>query len=49
VKWKKGDIMFLGTHPSPQFTSVFVGTLEGEFIRYASVPVVVCPHSPKAQ
>ena len=49
VKWKKGDIMFLGTQPSPQFTSVFVGTLEGEFIRYASVPVVVCPHSAKAQ
>ena len=49
VKWKKGDIMFLGTHPSPQFTSVFVGTLEGEFIRYASVPVVVCPHSGTAQ
>lgn len=49
VKWKKGDIMFLGTQPSPQFTSVFVGTLEGEFIRYASVPVVVCPHSGTAQ
>ena len=49
VKWKKGDIMFLGTQPSPQFTSVFVGTLEGEFIRYASVPVVVCPHAAKAQ
>lgn len=43
VKWKKGDIMFLGSQPSQQLTSVFVGTREGEFIRYASVPVVVCP------
>ena len=49
VKWKKGDIMFLGTQPAPQFTSVFVGTLEGEFIRYASVPVVVCPRAAAAQ
>ena len=45
VKWKKGDIMCLGSQPTQQLTSVFVGTREGEFIRYASVPVIVCPHA----
>lgn len=45
VKWKKGDIMCLGSQPTQQLTSVFVGTREGEFIRYAPVPVIVCPQS----
>lgn len=45
VKWKKGDIMCLGSQPTQQLTSVFVGTREGEFIRYAPVPVIVCPHA----
>lgn len=45
VKWKKGDIMCLGSQPSGQLRSVFVGTREGEFIRYASVPVIVCPRA----
>lgn len=45
VKWKKGDIMCLGSQPTQQLTSVFAGTREGEFIRYASVPVIVCPHA----
>ena len=37
--------MCLGSQPTQQLTSVFVGTREGEFIRYAPVPVIVCPHA----
>ena len=37
--------MCLGSQPTQQLTSVFVGTREGEFIRYASVPVIVCPRA----
>ncbi len=47
VKWKKGDIMCLGSRPSGQLRTVFVGTREGEFIRHASVPVVICPSRPE--
>lgn len=43
VKWKKGDIMCMGSQPSDQLKRVFVGTREGEFIRFAPVPVVVYP------
>lgn len=45
VKWKKGDIMCLGSQPSGQLKRVFVGTREGEFIRFAPVPVVIYPRS----
>ena len=47
VKWKKGDLMCLGSQPAPQLRSVFVGTREGEFIRYATVPVIICPEADK--
>lgn len=47
VKWRKGDIMCLGSQPSPNLRTVFLGTLEGEFIRYAPVPVIVCPEAAK--
>lgn len=43
VKWKKGDLMCLGSQPTGQLRSVFVGSRECEFIRFASVPVVICP------
>lgn len=43
VKWKKGDIMCLGSQPAGQLRSVFVGSRESEFIQFASVPVVICP------
>lgn len=43
VKWKKGDLLCLGSQPSGQLKSVIVGTREGEFVRFASVPVIICP------
>lgn len=43
VKWKKGDVMCIGSQPSDQFKRVFVGTREGEFIRFAPVPVIIYP------
>lgn len=43
VKWKKGDLMCLGSQPSEQHRRVFVGSTEGEFIRFAPVPVVIYP------
>lgn len=49
VKWKKGDLMCLGSQPSTQFTSVFVGTREGEFIRYATAPVLVFPRAAREE
>lgn len=48
VKWKKGDVMCLGSQPTGQLMSVFVGTREGEFVRYAPVPVIVCPRASEA-
>lgn len=43
VKWKKGDLLCMGSQPSEQLKRVFVGTREGEFIRFAPVPVIVYP------
>lgn len=45
VKWKKGDLLCLGSQPSGQLKRVFVGTREGEFIRFAPVPVLIYPRS----
>ena len=43
VRWKKGDLLCIGSQPSDQFKRVFVGTREGEFIRFAPVPVIIYP------
>ncbi|MEH0147915.1 universal stress protein [Corynebacterium sp. Q4381] len=43
VKWKKGDVMCLGSQPSGQLMRVFVGSRESEFIRFAPVPVIIYP------
>ena len=43
VKWKKGDLLCIGSQPSDQFKRVFVGSREGEFIRFAPVPVIIYP------
>lgn len=43
VKWKKGDLLCLVSQPSDQFKRVFVGSREGEFIRFAPVPVLIYP------
>lgn len=45
VKWKKGDILCLGSQPSGPIKRVFVGSREGEFIRFAPVPVLIYPRS----
>lgn len=43
VKWKKGDVMCLGSTPSDQLAKVFVGSRESEFVRFAPVPVIISP------
>ena len=47
VKWKKGDLLCMGSHPSDQLKRVFVGSREGEFIRFAPVPVIIHPRGVK--
>lgn len=43
VKWKKGDLICLGSHPTAQGRSVLVGSRASEFLRYAPAPVVIFP------
>lgn len=43
VKWKKGDLMCLGSEPAQQNPGVFVGDAAGEFLRFAPVPVLIYP------
>ena len=47
VKWKKGDLLCMGSQPSDQLKRVFVGSREGEFIRFAPVPVIIHPRGVK--
>lgn len=43
VKWKKGDLMCIGSQPAEQHPRVFVGDAESEFLRFAPVPVLIYP------
>lgn len=43
VKWKKGDLICLGSHPTAQRRRVLVGSRASEFLRYAPAPVIVFP------
>ncbi|SDS75507.1 universal stress protein [Corynebacterium timonense] len=43
VKWKKGDLICLGSHPSAAQQRVLAGSRASEFLRYAPAPVVIFP------
>ena len=43
LKWKKGDLMVLGSHPLGPLERVFVGSTAAEFLRTVPVPVIVQP------
>ncbi|MBZ8177221.1 universal stress protein [Corynebacterium poyangense] len=47
VKWKKGDLLCLGSHPVGALERVFLGSTASSFLPYAPVPVLVYPvHNP---
>lgn len=43
LKWKKGDLMFLGSNPMGAFSRVFIGSTATELLPHLSVPVLVHP------
>ncbi len=43
LKWKKGDMLCLGSTPLGPIESVFLGSTATEFLRYVSVPVLIHP------
>ncbi len=43
VKWKKGDLLCLGSHPADAISRVFVGTETTEIIRNSPVPTIIYP------
>ncbi|WJY69059.1 universal stress protein [Corynebacterium auris] len=43
VKWKKGDIVCLGSHPTAVDQRVLAGSRASEFLRYAPAPVIIFP------
>lgn len=47
LKWKKGDLLILGSNPMGAIERVFVGSTATEFLRHVQVPVVIHP-SPNA-
>ncbi|MBC3186534.1 universal stress protein [Corynebacterium sp. zg-331] len=45
VKWKKGDLLCLGSHPLGAIERVFVGSSATDFLPHVRVPVIVYPVS----
>ncbi|MFP7365458.1 universal stress protein [Corynebacterium callunae] len=43
LKWKKGDLLCLGSHRTDAFSRVFVGSETMEIIRNAPVPTIIYP------
>lgn len=43
VKWKKGDLLVLGSNPVGPIARVFIGNVTTDFLRHVSVPVVIYP------
>lgn len=48
LKWKKGDLMMLGSTPLGPFARVFIGSTATEILPHLHVPVLIHPTSPKA-
>ncbi|AGF73697.1 universal stress protein [Corynebacterium halotolerans] len=43
LKWKKGDLLCLGSTPLGPIESVFIGSTATDFLRHVRVPVVIHP------
>lgn len=43
VKWKKGDLLAMGSNPVGPIARVFVGSTAAEFLQHVQVPVIVSP------
>lgn len=43
LKWKKGDLLILGSTPTGPLERVFVGSTATEFLRHVHVPVLIHP------
>ena len=43
LKWKKGDLMCLGSSPMGPFERVFIGSTATELLPHVRVPVLVRP------
>ncbi|ALC07029.1 hypothetical protein CDES_13495 [Corynebacterium deserti GIMN1.010] len=43
LKWKKGDLLCLGSHPTDALSRVFVGSETMEIIRNSPVPTIIYP------
>lgn len=44
LKWKKGDLICMDSHPMGTLERVFVGSTANEFLRHVTVPVVIHPY-----
>lgn len=44
LKWKKGDLLCMGSQPMGTLERVFVGSTASEFLRHVPVPVVIYPN-----
>ncbi|RNE48079.1 universal stress protein [Corynebacterium alimapuense] len=43
LKWKKGDLLIMGSNPVGPIARVFLGSTATEFLRHVRVPVVIHP------
>ncbi|WP_342318654.1 universal stress protein [Corynebacterium mayonis] len=43
LKWKRGDLMCLGSRPKAQGHQVFIGSRASELLRHAPAPVMIFP------
>lgn len=43
LKWKKGDLLCMGSTIRGSFERVFLGSTEAQFLQHVSVPVIVLP------
>lgn len=46
LKWKKGDLLCLGSAPMGPIARVFIGSTATELLPHVGVPVLVCPTGP---
>lgn len=46
LKWKKGDLLCLGSAPMGPIARVFIGSTATELLPHVRVPVLVCPTDP---
>ncbi|TRX40292.1 universal stress protein [Corynebacterium guaraldiae] len=49
LKWKKGDLLCLGSDPMGPIERVFIGSTATELLPHLGVPVLVCPSTYTAQ